>query len=48
MRAMGRLRRGFFASSPAVATASSPTNEKKMMPAPVITPAKPKGAKFAK
>jgi hypothetical protein len=47
-RASGRVRVGFLASSPAVATASSPTKEKKISPAPAITPATPKGAKSAK
>src|ERR1700712_3892447 len=48
MIANGMLRRGFFTSSPAVDTASSPMNEKKMTPAAVITPLKPNGANGAK
>lgn len=36
---------GFFASSPVVATQSKPTNPKKHLAAPAITPAIPHGIK---
>lgn len=39
----GILRCGFFASSPVVATQSKPTNPKKHLAAPAITPAIPNG-----
>ena len=48
MMASGRLRRGFFASSPAAATLSRPMKEKKMTPAAAVMPAKPNGAKLAR
>ena len=41
--ARGRLRRGFFTSSPAVDTASRPMYEKKMIPAADMTPLNPNG-----
>lgn len=44
----GDDRAGFLASSPAVATASRPMNEKKMTPTPAVIPVTPEGAKSAK
>ena len=46
MMASGRLRRGFFASSPAVATPSRPMKEKKITPAAAVMPENPNGVKW--
>ena len=48
MMARGRAFCGSFTSSPAVATASRPMNEKKMVPAAALTPEKPDAKKLAK
>ena len=48
MIAFGSAFCGFFTSSPAVATASSPMKEKKIVPAAALTPAKPEAKKLSK